>query len=187
MMGHPHNAVLKETAQANKIQLTVVYHCPCTHCTEAKIRMKNFPKEARTIATKNREQILLDLSWIKTASFVHNRYWLLIMDEYTHFLWSYYLKSKDEQVQVKITHPIHITNERKVKVEFIRCDNSGEYHDLQNQIKDNNPKLGCQFEFTEPDSPQQNGKAERKIATLYGRVRTMLNEAEFNWPLRHAM
>jgi hypothetical protein len=52
MMGHPHNAVLKETAKANKIQLTGVHHRPCTHCTEAKIRMKNIPKEARTIATR---------------------------------------------------------------------------------------------------------------------------------------
>jgi hypothetical protein len=86
-----------------------------------------------------------------------------------------------------IKHLIHITNEEKAKVAFIRCDKSGGNHDLQNQIKDNHPKLVCQFEFTAPDSPQQNGKVERKIATLYGRVRAMLNEAEFNWPLRHAM
>jgi hypothetical protein len=51
MMGLPHNAVLKETVQANKIQLIGVYHRP----TEAKNIMKNFPKEARTIASKNRE------------------------------------------------------------------------------------------------------------------------------------
>jgi hypothetical protein len=31
MMGHPHNAVLKEIAQANKSQLTGVHHRPCTH------------------------------------------------------------------------------------------------------------------------------------------------------------
>jgi hypothetical protein len=47
--------------------------------------------------------------------------------------------------------------------------------------------LICQFELTASDSPQQNGKVERKFATIYGRVRAMLNEAEFNWPLRHAM
>jgi hypothetical protein len=37
MMGHPHNAILKETAQTNKIQLTGVHHCPCTYCTETEI------------------------------------------------------------------------------------------------------------------------------------------------------
>jgi transposase InsO family protein len=45
----------------------------------------------------------------------------------------------------------------------------------------------CKIEFTAPDSPQQNGKVERMFATLYGRVRDMLNEAHFNWPLHHAM
>jgi hypothetical protein len=66
-------------------------------------------------------------------------------------------------------------------------DISGENHDLHNQINDNHPKLVCQNDFTAPDSPQQNGKVEKKFATLYGRVRDMLNEAKFNWPLRHAM
>jgi hypothetical protein len=87
MMGHPHNAVLKETAQANMIKISLDHHCPCTHCTEAKVRMKNIHKEARRIATKKGERLLTDLSWIKTASFAHNRYWSLIMDEFTHFLW----------------------------------------------------------------------------------------------------
>jgi hypothetical protein len=114
MMGHPHNAVLKETSQANKIQFTGTLHRPCTHCTDctdAKIRMKIIPKEARTIVTKKGGRLLIDLSWLETASFAHNRYWLLIMDENTHFLWSYFLKSKDEQVQVIIKHLIDIANE----------------------------------------------------------------------------
>jgi hypothetical protein len=98
-----------------------------------------------------------------------------------------FLKSKDEQVQVIVKLLIQITNEEKVIVAFIRCDNSGKNHDSQNQIKDNHPKLVCKFEFTAPDSPQQNGKVERRFATLYGRVRAMLNERDFNWPLRHTM
>ena len=32
-------------------------------------------------------------------------------------------------------------------------------------------------EFTAPDTPQQNGRVERKFATLYGRVRAMLNRS----------
>jgi hypothetical protein len=37
--------------------------------------MKNIPKEARRIATKKGERLLIDLSWIKTARFSHNCYW----------------------------------------------------------------------------------------------------------------
>jgi hypothetical protein len=56
-MGHPHNVTLKDTATANNIQLTVVHHCPCTHCTKAKIIMKNIPKEAHHIATVKGERL----------------------------------------------------------------------------------------------------------------------------------
>jgi hypothetical protein len=31
------------------------------------------------------------------------------------------------------------------------------------------------FEYTAPGTPQQNGRFERKFATLYGRVRAMLS------------
>jgi transposase InsO family protein len=36
------------------------------------------------------------------------------------------------------------------------------------------------FEYTAPGTPQQNGKIERKFATLYGMNRAMLNAAKFN-------
>jgi hypothetical protein len=40
ILGHPHNVTLKETAIANNIQLVGMHHRQCTHCAEAKIRMK---------------------------------------------------------------------------------------------------------------------------------------------------
>jgi hypothetical protein len=35
------------------------------------------------------------------------------------------------------------------------------------------------FEYTTPDAPQQNGKFERKFATLYGKIQSVLNAAGF--------
>jgi hypothetical protein len=86
IMGHPNNAVLKETAKAHNIQLTDVHHIPCQHCAKAEIR--NIPKENDNIATKKGEHLLIDISWIRTATYADNRYCLLVMDKYTHFLWS---------------------------------------------------------------------------------------------------
>jgi hypothetical protein len=53
---------------------------------QSKIRMKNIPKENDNIATKKDERLSIDLSWIWTAPYADNRYWLLVMDEYTIFL-----------------------------------------------------------------------------------------------------
>jgi hypothetical protein len=43
ILQHLHNVTLKETAKANNIQLKRVHQRPCTHCAEAKIRMKKIP------------------------------------------------------------------------------------------------------------------------------------------------
>jgi hypothetical protein len=56
-MGHPNNAVLKETTKDYNIQLTDVHHGPCQHCAKAKIGMKNKPKEADNVATKKGERL----------------------------------------------------------------------------------------------------------------------------------
>jgi hypothetical protein len=44
ILGHHHKIFLNETEIADNIQLTGVHHRPCTHCTEAKVRMKKIPK-----------------------------------------------------------------------------------------------------------------------------------------------
>jgi hypothetical protein len=56
---------------------------------------------------------------------------------------------------------------------------------LENKIlKDG---LGVQFEYTGPGSPQFNGRVERKFATLFSRVRTMLNGARLPKELREGV
>jgi GH18 family chitinase len=48
--------------------------------------------------------------------------------------------------------------------------------------------LDIQFEYTAPDgTPQQNGEVERKFATLYARVRAILNQAQLTESLRNGL
>jgi hypothetical protein len=65
----------------------------------------------------------------------------------------------------------------KKQVKFIRCDNAGENKTFKKQCIAE--KLGIEFEYTAPNTPQQNGVAERKFATLFGRSRAMMNQAGF--------
>ena len=58
---------------------------------------------------------------------------------------------------------------------MIRCDNAGENRKLKETL--DLEGFNIKFEFTEPYTPQQNGVVERAFATLYGRVRAMLNGA----------
>eukprot|EP00980_Cylindrotheca_fusiformis_P022688 scaffold9579_cov84-Cylindrotheca_fusiformis.AAC.1 len=65
---------------------------------------------------------------------------------------------------------------------FLRCDNAGENKATQSLFKEKNVHL--KFEYTAPNTPQHNGKVERKFATFYGRVHAMLNGAGLQGELR---
>jgi hypothetical protein len=70
-------------------------------------------------------------------------------------------------------------------VKTIRCDDAGENKALENRCIQE--QLGIDFEYTGPGTPQFNGRVERKFATLYGRVYTMLNAARLPKDLREGL
>jgi Reverse transcriptase (RNA-dependent DNA polymerase) len=61
-------------------------------------------------------------------------------------------------------------------VKTVRCDDAGENKLLEQKCIHH--QLGIHFEYTGPGTPQYNGRVERMFASLYGRVRTMLNAAQ---------
>jgi hypothetical protein len=44
--------------------------------------------------------------------------------------------------------------------------------------------FGIKFQFLSSRTPQRNGKVERKLQTLHGRIRAMLNGADLEGELR---
>ena len=44
--------------------------------------------------------------------------------------------------------------------------------------------MGISFEYTAPQTPQQNGIVERLFATLSGKTRAMMNHAGFTTEMR---
>ena len=70
-------------------------------------------------------------------------------------------------------------------VKVVRCDNAGENKTFEELSKQGG--MGITFEYTAPGTPQQNGKCERKFASLYGKVRSMLNGVRFTKTLRQGL
>ena len=70
----------------------------------------------------------------------------------------------------------HLKKAKDYEVKYLRCDNAGE--NLKTKEVCLEEGLGVTFEFTAVNTPQQNGRVERRYATLYGRVRGMLNAAK---------
>ena len=87
--------------------------------------------------------------------------------------WSYFLKKKSETSDKIISLIKDLKCKYEIVVKIVRCDNAGE--NLAQQRACEKEGLGISFELRAPGTPQQNGKVERKFATLYGRMRTLLH------------
>lgn len=59
-------------------------------------------------------------------------------------------------------------------VSFLRMDNAAENVSLKSNLEKEG--LPVEVEFTSPNTPEQNGQVERSFATLWERVRAMLND-----------
>ena len=182
LLGHVSEAKARAVAKYYGVKLVGKFET-CSACAAAKARQMNIPKEIPE-ASKCKvvgEKLHFDISSIKARSFGGAKYWLLVLDEATGYIFSFFLRRKKDTAQTIIRLVKHLRSKGK-HVKKIRCDNAGENKKTEELCLEHN--LGIDFEYTAPNTPQQNGRVERRFATLYGRVRSMLNSAHLNESLR---
>jgi hypothetical protein len=131
------------------------------------LKLKTFPKNLHRKEKGNK--IMFDVSSVNALSQGGNQFWLLVMDDYTHYHWSFFLPHKNDLPQVMLQWLKQVTSQYKIKVKCFRCDNAGENKSFQTLLK-KKWKQYIKFEYTAPSTPQQNGKIEQKFATLSGKI-----------------
>ena len=184
MLGHANEETCKRTANKFGIKINGDF-TGCEDCMLSKAKQENLKKKFETMSTKIGERLFLDITPMNYESFGGSRNWLLIVDEYSDYCWSYFLKTKDELAETVVKLIRDLQEKYKIKIESIRLDNAGENKTLENLcLKEG---LGIKFEWTAPGTPQQNGKVERKFATLFGYTRAMLNESEVTPGIRKGL
>ncbi|GKC39888.1 retrovirus-related pol polyprotein from transposon TNT 1-94 [Tanacetum coccineum] len=103
----------------------------------------------------------------------HEKYTLVIIDEYSRYTWVYFLRKKSQAPEMIMSFIRMVENQNDVKVKQIRTDNGTEFrnHELESFCDER----GISQNFSSPYTPEQNGVAERKNRTLIEAARTMLN------------
>ncbi|GJZ38129.1 putative ribonuclease H-like domain-containing protein [Tanacetum coccineum] len=107
-------------------------------------------------------------------SLMKKMYCLVVTDDFSRFIWVFFLATKDETSEILKTIITGIENLIDLRVKVIRCDNGTEF---KNRVYEMN---GIKREFSVARTPQQNEVAERKNKTLIEAARTML--ADSNLP-----
>ncbi|GKD80262.1 retrovirus-related pol polyprotein from transposon TNT 1-94, partial [Tanacetum coccineum] len=108
-------------------------------------------------------------------SYGGNRYTLVIVDDYSRYTWTKFLKDKTEAFDQFKIFSKKIQNQLGCIIVSIRTDYGREF-DNEVQFGEFCNANGITHNFSAPRTPQSNGVVERKNRTLQEKSRIMLNE-----------
>ncbi|GJR66383.1 retrovirus-related pol polyprotein from transposon TNT 1-94 [Tanacetum coccineum] len=111
-------------------------------------------------------------------SYRGNRYTLVIVDDYSRYTWTRFLKDKTKAFDQFEIFSRKIQNQLGCSIVSIRTDHGREF-DNEVQFGEFCNANGITHNFSAPRTPQSNGVVERKNRTLQEMSRTMLNEQSF--------
>ena len=161
VFNHAGEEALRKTAKAYNWHVTGKME-PCVECQKSNIKQKGVSKYTDTKSTKPGERIFIDTTSIKHETLGGSKYMIGIVDDCTSLMWGNMLKRKKDQVPTMVNF-LRRMKARGTPIKYIRCDNAGENKELQKKCLQTQDLCGIQFEFTSRDSPQFNGKIERKL------------------------
>ena len=113
---------------------------------------------------------------VSTASINGKKYGLVIVDDFSRWIWVKFLRTKDEAYEVFSTFCTQVQSEKELKILKVRSDHGGEFENepFENFCEEH----GIIHEFSSPKTPQQNGFVERKNRSLQEMARTMIHETK---------
>ncbi|KAL8110521.1 hypothetical protein AgCh_026299 [Apium graveolens] len=143
----------------------------CTDCSMSKQVRKSFPSQSKFCAKQVLELVHGDLCGpISPATTGGNRYFLLLVDDFSRIMWSYTLKSKDEALNAFKKFKAHVENGTDKRVKTLRTDRVVKFcsQDFTTLCEES----GIERHYKAPYSPQQNGVMERRNRTVVAMARS---------------
>lgn len=113
------------------------------------------------------------------ASLSGCRYYVLFLDDFSHYLWVYPIRRKSDVFSKFLHFSAYVSNQFKTSIKTFLCDNGGEYDN--SYFHNHFSTHGISFRFSCPNTSQQNGKSERMIRTLNKAIRTLLFQAHLSY------
>jgi hypothetical protein len=113
-----------------------------------------------------------------TSSILSNSgftYYLVILDDYSHFVWTFPLRRKSDVPATLTSFFSYVSTQFGRPIHALQTDNGKEFDNLT--VRTLLATHGTVFRLTCPYTSQQNGRAKRILRTLNDCVRTLLFHA----------
>ncbi|GJQ96821.1 retrovirus-related pol polyprotein from transposon TNT 1-94 [Tanacetum coccineum] len=148
----------------------------CDACKIGKQAHASHKAKSMVSTTRCLELLHMDLFGpFAVRSYEGNLYTLVIVDDYSRYTWTRFLKNKIEAFDQFEIFSKKIQNQLGCTIVSIRTDHGREF-DNEVQFGEFCNANGITHNFSAPRTPQSNGVVERKNRTLQEISRTMLNE-----------
>ncbi|GJZ14747.1 retrovirus-related pol polyprotein from transposon TNT 1-94 [Tanacetum coccineum] len=146
--------------------------------TKGFINKKSSFKTKAVPSSKGRLNLLhMDLCGpMRVASINGKKYILVIVDDYSRYTWTLFLRSKDETPEVLKDFLTMIQRNLQAQVITVRTDRGTEF--LNKTLHAYFKEEGIEHQTSTPRTPEQNGVVERRNRTLVEAARTMLSASK---------
>ena len=173
-LGHPGDVVLRSLNSKNFINYNKACKTFCSSCPLGK--HSKLPFSDSMSHTASPFDIIHSGLWTSLVmSFSGHCYYVLFLDDYSKFLWTYPIAKKSLVKHLfKSFHSlIHTQFTRDIKT--FQCDNGVKY--INGTLQEFFDQHGMLFLLSCPHTSPQNGKVERHIKSINNIIRTLLAHA----------
>ncbi|WVZ91380.1 hypothetical protein U9M48_037560 [Paspalum notatum var. saurae] len=175
-LGHPGHHCLDQILTQFSVSSS---HNKSSHVCDAcqKGRHVRLPFSTSTAISYFPFQLLhCDLWTSPILSFTGYNYYLVIVDDFTHYMWTFPLRNKSEVTTTFQNFYALILTQFHIRIQSLQCDNGREFDNstLRHFLTTN----GTTYRFSCPYTSSQNGKAERALRTINYVLRTLLFQAD---------
>ncbi|KFD46771.1 hypothetical protein M513_12352 [Trichuris suis] len=180
LAGQPHD--LWHRRMVTGIPKNSVSNIDCITYVKGKQCRLPFPKPQGKRATNLLDVVHSDICGpMQVRSSSGARYFISLIDDFSRKSFVYFLKNKTEALQKFKEFVAFIERKTSRKVKCLRTDNGQEY--VNEHFAQFLTANGIRHERSIPDTPEQNGIAERLNLTLVEKARTMLIDASLSTDL----
>jgi hypothetical protein len=123
-------------------------------------------------ATRPFELIHCDLWTSPILSISGSKYYLVCLDDFTHYLWTFPLKLKSDTFSALRHFHAYVLTHFQCRVQSLQCDNGREFDN--NVTRSFFQENGIHLRLSCPHTSQQNGKAERVLRSVNNIMCTLL-------------
>ena len=172
-LGHPGRDVLAQLSRSADLPCTRAPDEHLCHACQLGRHVRLPFSTSSSHADRMFDLVHCDLWTSPVLSISAYKYYLVVVDDFSHYSWTFPLRFKSEAFSTLSHFFAWVSTQFGLTIKVVQCDNGREFDNASRSFL----TRGVQLRMSCPYTSAQNGKAERMIRTTNDVMRTLLFQA----------